>query len=216
MITVIGDVHGKLRDYSEIVNGLQHTVQIGDMGFDYEPLNKLDPDRHVFFGGNHDNYDIIDKSPNSMGDFGSYTLNGVGFFFLRGERSVDKAYRREGLDWWREEELEYTVLERAIKMYEVLKPRIVLSHGCPTKIIDLVTKDRPHFGRFRPSSTAQAMQTMWEIHRPELWIFGHHHRDFMTKMQPTLFVCLDELKSMDVSIDGNGEIFIDNFNINDI
>jgi hypothetical protein len=55
-LRIFGDVHGNIKSYVEIANQVPCSVQLGDMGFDYGKLADLDPMRHVFVGGNHDNY----------------------------------------------------------------------------------------------------------------------------------------------------------------
>src|SRR5579863_5210382 len=98
----IGDVHGKYSQYLDLIKPLNATVQVGDMGFSYEHMDSLDPKTHKFFGGNHDNYDVIDKCPNCLGDYGMDHLNGVPFFFCRGAFSIDQEYRRntKPVSWW--------------------------------------------------------------------------------------------------------------------
>ena len=55
-LRLVGDVHGYTKDYINLVEKATFSIQLGDMGFDYEELYDLDPYSHVFIGGNHDNY----------------------------------------------------------------------------------------------------------------------------------------------------------------
>lgn len=195
-ITVIGDVHGLGSEYTKLTDTHEYTVQIGDMGFDYQFMKYVDPEKHIFFGGNHDNYDKIGDCKNCVGDLGTYSLNGIDFFFLRGEHSVDRGYRSEGINWWRDEELEYQVLSRAVTMFEINKPNIVLSHGCPTSVLDkFITNGL----EFKPSKTTQALEQMFQLHRPKIWIFGHHHKSHRCYKNGCLFICVDELDTVDIT-----------------
>lgn len=197
MITIIGDVHGKLEEYEKLTIQHEHSVQIGDMGFNYDYLNRINPDRHVFFGGNHDNYDDYQYFKHALGDFGTFILNDISFFYVRGERSIDKPHRRIGLDWWQEEEIEYRSLDRAIQMYQQHTPPIMFSHGCPASITEKVTVGNRYHG-IKPSVTSVALQRMLDFHSPKIWIFGHHHRSFMRRINDCLFVGLDELETIGV------------------
>ena len=91
-IRVIGDVHGKYVPYSKICREAEqkglHTLQLGDMGFSYGHFKHFgfEPEKHFFFGGNHDNYDTINNYPNNIGDFGQREYPGGSFFFVRGPR----------------------------------------------------------------------------------------------------------------------------------
>ena len=57
---VISDVHGKFDKYISIAKQAEYTIQIGDMGFTYDALNKLDHEKHRVLAGNHDNYHCVD------------------------------------------------------------------------------------------------------------------------------------------------------------
>jgi hypothetical protein len=48
--------------------------------------------------------------------------------------------------------------------------------------------------------TSQALQSMLEIHQPDIWIFGHYHvaREFQTLKYETKFVCVPELGTYDL------------------
>lgn len=55
---LIGDVHGNLESYLKVAQESPVSFQVGDLGFNYDPLAILDHTKHVFIGGNHDNYDL--------------------------------------------------------------------------------------------------------------------------------------------------------------
>lgn len=65
---IIGDVHGKFEDHRRICKHFDYTLQVGDMGFNYLPLNHLDPNHHRFIGGNHDAYHLTPMPHWSMDD----------------------------------------------------------------------------------------------------------------------------------------------------
>ena len=180
---LIGDVHGKHAQYLKLLEGHKESIQLGDMGFGYNHMKKLDKG-HRFIKGNHDNYNI--ESLNALGDFGLYK----NYFFVRGAFSPDAYLRKEGVDWWRDEELTYSQMYQAFSLYSQVKPDIMLSHDCP----QLVANEQ--FDISDHSSTRMGLQFMLECHKPRLWVFGHHHihRDFM--LGGTRFVCLAELETL--------------------
>lgn len=192
---IIGDVHGKHGAYLDLISNRKFSVQVGDFGFDYSVLDNVDPNNHKIIGGNHDNYDIIDNYPHFLGNFGNFENDGISFFFVRGERSVDAHLRTEGISWWRNEELSMQQGYDAIAAYESCKPSVVISHGCPAEIM-------PYFitnpEKFHPSRTSQILDSMWSIHIPKFWIFGHHHNSKSMVISDCFCCCLNELECLDI------------------
>lgn len=186
-MTIIGDVHGKVLMYQDIIQSVEESIQIGDFGFveqhEWHKAN-VDGTKHKILLGNHD-CTLYKYSPHSLGDFGVYK----DFFFIRGADSIDKGHRVFGRDWWADEELDWKEWNDCIKLYEQIKPSIVLSHDCPS-----VTKE-VMFGYKEQSFTNRGLQQLFEIHQPDLWIFGHYHRDTNDMIENTLFICLDELST---------------------
>ena len=111
--------------------------------------------------------------------------------------------RREGVSWWQGEEFSVAEFERALDVYERVKPNVVLSHDGPQDYIQAL------FGIRDRSRTRQALQAAYELWQPRLWVFGHHHerREFESP-DGTLFVCLPELGYIDLDMppraDGDG------------
>lgn len=197
MLTIIGDVHGYYDKYLNISSKCESTVQVGDFGFNYEVLNGTDPDNHKILGGNHDNYAIIGDCPNYLGDYGVANVGGVEFFFVRGENSVDKNMRIEGRNWWREEELDMNTAYKAIEAYVSAKPEVVITHGCPADIMPFFITNPSK--QISPSRTSQMLDAMWNNHRPKLWVFGHHHNSQTLTVGDSVFRCLNELETMNIS-----------------
>jgi hypothetical protein len=203
-IRIIGDVHGKYIPYAKICKDAElkglHTLQIGDMGFNFGHFKHfgLEPDKHFFFGGNHDNYDTIKDCPNNIGDFG--LVPGYSdFFFVRGAYSIDKAYRVEGRDWWAEEELDMSLCYKALEEYKSKRPDTMITHDCPDCSRDWMIKHKLSMSsRTINTRTGQILQAMFEYHQPRIWIFGHWHQDVSFDIQGTKFICLDELSHLDL------------------
>ena len=221
-LRIIGDVHGcitkgrlvsalRTPNYMDIVKDVEYSVQLGDMGFRYKDLNVLDAEHHVFFGGNHDNYDSIHGSPNDLGDYGEHCIGGLPFYFVRGAFSIDKKWRKAQRSkcWWEEEELTYAQGMSALTDYEKARPRLMITHTCPTEIARLM--GNPSILRafnFNPktfnTSTQSLLQAMFEIHKPELWCYGHFHKNWTKEVGGTNFNCIGELDW--VTLNKKGEI----------
>lgn len=205
-LRIIGDVHGDYNPYLKLLENCDNSVQVGDLGFNYQYLEyKLRWGNDWFFAGNHDNYDngsdqFWQKQDFALGNFGlHYISDWKPIFYIRGAWSIDQQYRTHGVDWWPEEQLSYEQLSKAIQQYKVAKPDIVLSHDCPLEIIKNVTN--PDFVRqfgFTESvittRTSQALQQMFDIHKPKLWVFGHYHKAWRGVVHGTQFICVDMLR----------------------
>ena len=202
----IGDVHGgpNMSAYLRLAYSAHYTVQVGDLGFEYEKLALLDPRKHKVVAGNHDNYEkneqgiFVKQTPHFLGDFGTHAIPGFGeFFFVRGENSIDRKYRVFGRNWWYDEELFNDQANAALEAYTVAKPRVVVSHGCPTSVIPAIVPPREFDGvLLKPSKTAHLLDAMLAAHAPELWIFGHYHVSVTYQTDKTLFRCLNELETL--------------------
>lgn len=195
-LRIIGDVHGYQRTYKKLAQQSKYSIQVGDVGFDYQELNDLDDGCHRIIGGNHDNYD--DLSPHFLGDFGVHEVPLFGrIFFIRGELSVDKARRTPGRSWWPQEELNYRQASDCVSLYKEVKPDFVISHGCPESILEeFYTND----DKLHPSATSQLLEACYKIHAPRTWVFGHHHRNkVMVQENGSMFICLNELCYIDLN-----------------
>jgi hypothetical protein len=182
----IGDIHANRQKYLSLIEGCDYSLQVGDLdifGFDWLVKEGVDPDRHKFIGGNHDNYDVIKDSPHYLGDFGLWNTPIGEIFFVRGAWSIDRKFRTIGVDWWAEEELNYQQCLDAIEFYAEKKPKIVVSHACPTNMIQHVTSPEgaKYFGYDQAiirTKTDEMLHNMLLRHVPETHIFGHYHRFF--------------------------------------
>lgn len=194
-ILIIGDVHGKVEEYSHLIEGREESIQLGDFGFkkehDWFIANVAGRGLHRILFGNHD------YIPNLFEDYslGNYSclLSGQ-VFAIRGADSIDKRSRIVGRDWWPEEEIDLRIWDAIIGSYRHWRPRVVLSHDCPQSVREQL------FGIVQSSRTSQGLQACLDIHRPELWVFGHHHRSLSETIDGTTFRCLAELETMEIEL----------------
>lgn len=193
LVRFVGDIHGRFNGYLKLVEGSEFSIQVGDFGIGFETLKNPIPDldgEHYFIRGNHDNPAKCRMQPNFLED-GPDSQDIM--FFLGGAYSVDNSLRTEGVDWWADEELTVVELNKVLDAYELRKPSIVVTHDCPT-----VTMPFPLYKN--PSRTSQALDAMYEIHPPKLWVFGHHHRNIDVVVDGTRFVCVDKMSYKDINI----------------
>lgn len=206
MIRIIGDVHGHYAEYVKIAtqSDTHYTLQLGDMGFSYRHFQKcgLSSAQHMFFGGNHDNYDLYNLCPNALGDYGMIKLPGEKpFFFVRGAYSIDKKYRTIGIDWWEREELTVEQGQKALELYSKVKPTLMITHDCPEVMREVfLSKNMGMMGGNKKiiTRTGNLLQKMFEIHQPKLHIFGHWHQSIREKIDDCMFQCLNELEYIDI------------------
>lgn len=190
---IIGDVHGRIQDYYAVADDADLSIQIGDMGLGFRGVSLEPNPAHRFFRGNHDSPQACRDHPNYMGDWGYDEA--FDLFWFAGADSIDRYIRREGVSWWRDEELSVQEFQEALDLYERVRPSVVLSHDGPQDFVATL------FGIRDRSRTRQALQAAYELWQPRLWAFGHHHspRDFVTR-EDTRFVCLPELALIDLEL----------------
>ena len=198
MLRIIGDVHGKFSEYLKICRESPYpTLQVGDMGFDYSSLNELDPSVHKFIAGNHDNYQNLPL--HGLSDFGK--LDTPPLFYVRGGHSIDRALRTPGLDWFPYEELNLYEMHRALSAYRKARPSVMVTHEPPGFISKKLGNPEVlnHYGYAVDwtSQTAQLLQEMFVIHKPQYWFFGHMHVSFNEVIRRCNFVGLNELEVVD-------------------
>lgn len=206
IIRIIGDIHGDMFRYNQMISKCDYSVQLGDLGFDYAEI-KENPN-HVIIKGNHDNYDM--QCPNDLGDFGVHTLNGIQFFYMRGAFSIDYKARKDyevyyhKKVWWREEELTRSRLEDALVCYQQNRPDVVITHEAPDSIIkQLSDPEVVRSWNFDPktftTNTQLALQEMLDFHKPQFWFFGHYHKKWSTNIDGCNLICVDEKDYIDLN-----------------
>jgi predicted phosphodiesterase len=199
-ITIIGDVHGKYDRYHKIIRQTEYhpyTVQLGDFGFKYDTLKNVDHTKHLIIGGNHDNYDICHTYPHFLSDYGYVVdFNGIDFFYYRGAYSIDRQYRTIGIDWWANEEVKIEGFMKARELYRQIKPDIMITHDCPEfMVLQYIGAN----ARVYQNSTNWALNELYNIHQPKIWIHGHYHVSKTIVYGDTKFVCLNELETFKLS-----------------
>lgn len=211
-LRVIGDVHGHIAKYINIVQDAERdmidTLQIGDLGFRNSFLGverfresaRLHQ-HHYLIKGNHDLYD--NKLPWHLDDYGCIP-NRPDSFYLRGGFSIDWRQRVEGLDYFKHEEVSVEMGREAIEMYSKVKPEYMFSHECPRSIVNKFNNPGilKMFG-YNPDTfttrTSEILEEMFKIHKPKAWYFGHYHKNWSQNVNGCQFRCIAELATCDTN-----------------
>jgi hypothetical protein len=198
-VRVIGDVHGKIDDYIQILESTDlPSVQVGDLGVGFvqvEPLHTWG--NHRFIRGNHDSPHLAKQRDDYIPDG---TVEGsVGY--IGGAYSIDAAYRTPGINWWYDEECSASELEHIVDTFTVHQPKVIISHDCPTRVARFMCNRMQKTLYDTPNRTAAAMDLIYDVYAPKLHIFGHWHRYFDEVYKGTRIICLPELSFIDIDLD---------------
>lgn len=208
-IILIGDVHGKTSQYQNLIEAKyadQRTIQIGDMGLGFKGVglpmpgySPLDWSLHKFIRGNHDSPMKCRAHKGYLGDYGFLEKDNL--FYVSGAFSIDRMRRVEDISWWAHEELTRPEMDNMVNLYLEKKPRFVVAHECPSSasvwlLTTLLAGFRPE--KLVSSRTGEAMEYMFEQHKPEKWIFGHYHVNKTFDWRDTEFTCVNELSTFEL------------------
>jgi len=140
--------------------------------------------------GNHENFDWIEQLPTEEWCGGRvhrddniihlmrgeiYEIQGKKFFAMGGAGSIDKAFRKEHLSWWPQEEISYQDYERAAENLKknFYKVDYVLTHTCPFNLVQPMFHLKP-LGKSSSEKTLESLYFMLDFKK---WFFGHWHED---------------------------------------
>ncbi len=192
----IGDLHGNMDLYRTKIAGCKMSCQVGDMGAGFVDVPDMGKG-HRFIRGNHDDPAACRANPQWVKDGASFGFKwGDSLFCIGGARSGDAAHRVEGVSWWRDEEMSDAECFRAIAEYADVRPEIVVSHDCPSRVAEQM------FGVKEHSRTRLMLDTMLEMNEPAVWVFGHWHQLRDELIGRTRFICLGEGDHVDLEMGG--------------
>lgn len=170
---ILSDVHSDWHRVEQVCRLYtdQIVLQLGDLGIGFlctEFVRENTPKNFRFFVGNHDNRTVANTLPACLGDFGEFE----NIFFVSGAKSIDRATRIEGKNWWPDEELSYSQASACLDAWEVSDKDIIVSHDTTQNFVEkfMLIYDR--------SITRSLLQRMIEVRKPKMVIFGHHHRRY--------------------------------------
>jgi hypothetical protein len=204
---LIGDVHGKYKQYHRIIKECDSSIQVGDMGvgFRYHGQSAMkhgepcENPRHSlmvkqnarFIRGNHDNPTVCKNHSQWIPDGHIEIINNQKFMFVGGATSIDIYSRLEGYSWWADEELNISSLYDMVNLYLNEKPDVMVTHECPEFVTAMMLAT---WKLDKKSATRQCFESMIEMHSPSAWFYGHYHMPFKLNYKNCEFQCLAELE----------------------
>lgn len=158
----LGDLHGA---YEYIPKARGPIVQVGDLGIGFQKPPEFAKDFR-FIRGNHDNPELCRQHPNYIGDW--KLENWV--LYLSGAWSIDKMWRREGVSWWADEELNFKQMNEVLSLPKE-SVHFVVAHDCPEFLYR-------HLGinGVIKQSTPLFLNEVAKRFVPRKWVCGHHHK----------------------------------------
>lgn len=211
-VLVAGDSHGDTQWMRDTVlaaarrAGASCVLQLGDFGWwpstrfaitTQGIARRLDLEGVYFLSGNHEHHPDLLRQPTDadglrpLGDRLAHLPHGLRWeaagvhcLAVGGAGSIDRDHRHVGFDWFTEEALTPTDVDRAIEGGPV---DVVFSHDAPTDVV--LTGDFPmslvtERTKLWAQESRERLQRIIDVVRPRLVLHGHwhlHHRQVATR-----------------------------------
>ncbi len=208
MLYFIGDTHG---DFAELAHKLavrgirdSHLVQVGDFGLGFgnkneeelklKTLNKtLKAGNNLLYviRGNHDDPSYFQKwmkisNIRLVPDYSVLELGGYSVFLAGGAISIDRKIRREGIDYWKEEEFVFDTGKLETVIGEIKNIDIVVTHTAPSEFWPFDFNNLVRAYARRDNDLIADLSKERELHskllkyitndfKPSHWYYGHFH-----------------------------------------
>ena len=151
----------------------------------------------LWLDGNHDNHAFWKKQPVSK-MFGGrvqihpdaknvihllrgevYAIDGKRIFTFGGAASHDRAYREEGLNWWKEETAQQDEITYAYHNLASCRNQVdyILTHTPPDCVMRPLLQNADKMERYVPDRTAFFLDTLLPTVQYRAWLCGHLHMD---------------------------------------
>lgn len=147
----------------------------------------------LFVDGNHENYDLLKIFPQTEWKGGRvgilrenilhlqrgqvFDLDGIRLFTFGGAMSHDKAYRKEGVSWWKLElpnQEEYDEGRRNLEAHN-WKVDLVITHTAPRQYIPALL--HAPYEENEETELHDYLQEIEDCLEFNAWYFGHFHQD---------------------------------------
>lgn len=237
----IGDIHGNFKKFynallsSDYKN--QTLLQVGDFGVGFRkiedeyillnPINQwLYDNNNILYviRGNHDKPEYFENCPfdysniKFLKDFSIINVDGKNILTLGGAISIDRVTRKNGINYWKDEEIPFIIPDIKEIAKNDIKIDIVCTHNCPTfawpteysdivkhfisidKTLDTdLTNERKRLNLFHLKISE------YNGYSPKLWVYGHMHKTIQTIVNETNFQCcgIDYFFEYDLNTKGN-------------
>lgn len=182
---ILGDIHCNFNRVEEVCKQYpnQTVLQLGDFGVGFMPTKFIidnSPPNLKFFTGNHDNRKEACKIPSFLGHFGECE----DVFFVSGANSIDKDRRIVDVNYWEDEELSYRQGCLCMDSWKKSTKKIIVSHDAPQRFV------QQFMLIYDASFTRSLLQEMVDVRKPDMIVFGHHHRKYRIEHESVQYVGL--------------------------
>ena len=221
---IFGDTHAEWKAFNIILNKLcqKHKENIdiivaGDFGYwpnekeyDLKLIKTFDDQVKIYFcPGNHEDWFSLEKFGDGITEiyknifycsFGTIkSFNNKNFMFCGGADSIDKNYRKMGIDWFPQEVITSTDLYKLPDSKDV-DVDVMISHTCP----EFCSKQLMNRDKFSyPDPSRKSLDHIHNYYKPPVWFFAHFHKYMKFFEKNTWFTCLNMLKG------NNGTCFVE-------
>jgi len=213
----VGDIHGSYRDLSVFdIEGVDARIQVGDFHLEgYKKWrvygNKISDGftlkEHIFkyptyfIDGNHEAFNHPAIQPNSstickVEENLFYIPRGFvsgSVLFVGGANSIDKKCRKEGYDWFPEEEITIEQYNRIMKIEQRIE--VIVAHGAPICLIHHICSIKS-----AAMKCDLLLNDIFMKHRPSLWICGHFHNSIQRSFRNCFFVGLNIAEAVEIDV----------------
>ncbi len=200
-VLFVGDTHGNTNFVKTVFghaeeSGVETIIQVGDFGWwprnpagerFIHTVSSLASQKKIpfyFIDGNHEDHhqlphestiEITEMEPELfwIPRGTTFEFGGTRFLGIGGAVSVDRQWRTEHIDWFREEVATFEQFHRAITATDI---DIVVAHDVPTGVsLDLTYPTTPDI-EAHCVSHRDGMAELRDTLEPERWIAGHYHQ----------------------------------------
>lgn len=211
-IIVIGDSHGEWVEVNKIIDIQKPDIliSVGDFGYfpnikeyDLSLLNTKNT-KIIFCDGNHEDHHALKKlNYNNLPFVQVYEniiwqtrgslikIDGLTFCFFGGAESSDKHSRYAGDTWFPEESISQRDI---LNFYEFMNEDyndidVMITHVPPVQFEI----------NYREDSSRKALQSIYKLLTPKIWIFGHYHRYMTGTHDKTYWIGLSKVPGPDIN-----------------
>jgi hypothetical protein len=191
------------KQFSSEYPGIKYHIIAGDCGFLWPGSAKRDrfnlsvlnrrPWPTLCLFGNHDNYEAIQACPKVDIGIGHevyialenvyflprgfiYDIDGLQILCLGGALSIDKAYRREHVSWWKDEYWTAAEERECLERVQGKTVDFVISHTGPEEILGGMFGNKIDSGKYT-DQVAKFNNVLRGSVNFGHWLFGHFHLD---------------------------------------
>ena len=195
VILFVGDTHGEFQifDYirnNNIVAPDDTIIQVGDFGFwpKFSKKWKSPGCRVLAIDGNHESFPMLQhETVEEMAQDLFYvprgtilTIEGTTMGFMGGGESIDKAYRAKNFDWFAEERVSDSDIEKLIKASHDVSLDLLVTHTPPRCVISAalppVNKKEWHLPPDWKDVSSINIEYLWNMLNNIPMICGHIHK----------------------------------------